>query len=142
MAHPLLQLIETMSRQLSQTKPEMDASLRALRDCAVSDKLSAQYISELESALLILRESNDVPDFLRRLGAESEIASTSPLRAALGSFVGYLSIGLIALAWFTHIVMAAIQGKWWWMVVGLVTPIGPVVGFSWWWTWLVQYLRH
>jgi fatty acid desaturase len=42
-------------------------------------------------------------------------------------------------AWLTHIVMAAKAGEWLWLAVGAVlAPVGMVVGFSWWWHWLVR----
>jgi hypothetical protein len=42
-------------------------------------------------------------------------------------------------AWLTHIVMAAKAGEWLWLAIGAVlAPVGMVVGFSWWWHWLVR----
>jgi hypothetical protein len=42
-------------------------------------------------------------------------------------------------AWLTHIVMAAKAGEWLWLAIGaILSPIGMVVGFTWWWHWIAN----
>ena len=126
MQSSLYGLIESASRQLARTKPEMEAVLGTLHQLGLDRRAEPEYLRGLEEAMDILQQCVDVPSFLSRLRGEppnlgslrgeppklGSLRGEPPKLGGLRKFVGnlwnILVVAVIIAAWLTHIAMAGI----------------------------------
>ena len=116
MQSSLYGLIESASRQLARTKPEMEAVLGTLHQLGLDRRAEPEYLRGFEEAMDILQQCVDVPSFLSRLRGEppklGSLRGEPPKLGGLRKFVGnlwnILVVAVIIAAWLTHIAMAGI----------------------------------
>ena len=71
MPSDLYRLIESSSRTLAPTKPEMDALLATWRRLGSDQGARAEYLQALQAAMDTLARSADIADFLKVLRSAS-----------------------------------------------------------------------
>lgn len=86
-----------------------------------------------------LEQLKEVPQEVRGRPADGSSEATGESRHWSPLGVGAALVALAADV--TFMVMAFSQGQIAWAIAGGVTPVGIIVGVSWWWHWLWQYLK-